>query len=513
MSTVKPLPAAPLPRPHDFPPLTTSEVGLIGRAREALDKAGYTKSNISEVLNLETQGAVVTAADLVRISRRFGGSPLETLIHLFVLGRPVSVELARGAVAPMALEEWVRLGLLQLTGSVVTPLYELLLSEGLLLALPIPSTRRPPSRETLELHRELRSARTWLLEQVTVRRPSSSTLDLTAGTGVHTLLAAGHSQEILAVDVNPRAVELISFNALLNGFSHIQGRAGEFPEAVFGRTFDLILCHPPFTIAPPPLILSRTARFQGDAAFEALVRSLPRFLSHGGYAHVLIQWAHHRGEDPEVRLRGWLAESGCDAWTLRFATQDQLSYALDCLPDPPDENLLPYERRLDSWLGYHNQQGIEAVSSGILTMCARAGGKNWFHLEDIPDRSGPCGDALIRGFTNRTFLSSLPNDHALLAARLRVVPEARWEHSLAPVTTGSTLMASQIHLVEGFLRALQMDENVPALLSHCDGQQNLQESLTELAKTLGQDAAVVIAEGIPLARLLLEDGFVEVVQA
>ena len=80
-----------------------------------------------------------------------------------------------------------------------------------------------------------------------------------------------------------------------------------------------------------------------------------------------------------------------------------------------------------------------------------------------------------------------------------------------PCADGWSVPSSQVELPVGLLRALEVDGNVITLLAKCRGQQSLSDSLNELAASLGQDPAVVMSEGIQLARVLLEQGFVTVV--
>jgi hypothetical protein len=56
-----------------------------------------------------------------------------------------------------------------------------------------------------------------LLSRFTVRRPSRATLDLGTGNAIQALSASSHSQEVVATDLNPRAVTYATFSARLNG--------------------------------------------------------------------------------------------------------------------------------------------------------------------------------------------------------------------------------------------------------------------------------------------------------
>ena len=71
-------------------------------------------------------------------------------------------------------------------------------------------------------------------------------LDLGTGSGVNGIVAAARSSDVVAVDVNPSAVECARKNAELNGVGSRCGvRESDLFENVTGR-FDLIVFDPPF---------------------------------------------------------------------------------------------------------------------------------------------------------------------------------------------------------------------------------------------------------------------------
>ena len=100
---------------------------------------------------------------------------------------------------------------------------------------------------------------TKFLDYVTIRRPSRLTLDLGTGTGVQALLAARHSEQVIAVDVSSRALAFARFNAQLNGIKNIEFIKGDLFEPIEGQTFDLIISNPPFLISPESQCLYRGA--------------------------------------------------------------------------------------------------------------------------------------------------------------------------------------------------------------------------------------------------------------
>jgi len=128
---------------------------------------------------------------------------------------------------------------------------------------------------------------TEFLANVTVRRPSRLTLDLGTGTGVQALLTAAHSERVIAVDINPRALAFARFNAQLNGFKNIEFIEGDLFLAVEGQSFDLIISNPPFMISPANQCLYRDNPLEGDELVRNMIREMPRFLNQNGFGQVI----------------------------------------------------------------------------------------------------------------------------------------------------------------------------------------------------------------------------------
>ena len=116
-------------------------------------------------------------------------------------------------------------------------------------------------------------------------------LDLGCGWGPIACVAALRSPaaEVLAVDVNERALRLTTRNATANGASNVTvARPDEVDPAL---RFDRILCNPPIRVGKPAL-------------HDLLATWLDR-LAPGGRAHLVVH--HHLGSDSLAR---WLADRG-----------------------------------------------------------------------------------------------------------------------------------------------------------------------------------------------------------
>src|SRR5690606_28163957 len=87
------------------------------------------------------------------------------------------------------------------------------------------------------------------LAQLTIREPVGRALGLGTGAGVQALHLAAHADEVVATDVNTRALWMTRLNAALNGVE-VDVREGSFFEPLRGERFDLIATNPPFVIAP-----------------------------------------------------------------------------------------------------------------------------------------------------------------------------------------------------------------------------------------------------------------------
>ncbi|WP_084956200.1 DUF7059 domain-containing protein [Thermoactinospora rubra] len=204
------------------------------------------------------------------------------------------------------------------------------------------------------------------LAQLVTRRPVGRALDLGTGCGVQVLHLAGRAQQIVATDVNPRAVELARLSWALSGVEGVDARVGPMFEPVEDELFDLVVANPPFVISPDRRFAYRESG--GDGFCRDLVRRTPRHLSEGGQAHFLANWLHVKGEDWRDRVGGWLADTGCDGWVVERDVQDPAEYVELWLRDAAEQGTPAYTELYDRWLGWFEELKAEAVGFGWITM-------------------------------------------------------------------------------------------------------------------------------------------------
>lgn len=487
-------------------PLRLDAPETVRRIRAVLDRAGYTEAGFLETFQVPDLMCLPTRRheQPLLLHRARGGTPLETLLRLFFIGVPVDVDEARRAIQPMSLDDWVAADLLEVDGAQVSTTVELFPFRGILLA-------GDTARSTARKNRVMGFGRApVMVANLTVRRPSRRTLDLGSGNGIHAFLAAPHSDQVVGVDLNPRAVNLAAFNAQLNGLAHVQFLEGDFFEPVRRQAFDLVVSNPPYLISPEMDCFITDSGLPGDQLCQKLIREVPPLLQEGGFCQFQCEWAHVAGQDWQQRLAGWFAGTGCDAWVMRYQTRDPGTYASDWIRELETESgRLPAER-FNRWLAYFAQHRIEALSSGWITMRRATGRANWFRCEDapvMPELAGPCGEAILRGFALRDFLETVRDDRALLETRLRVSPELRWEEHRALSLQGWTTTTTRLHLSKELTYAAEVDPNVVALVGRCRGDQLLRDVLTDLAAGLGQDLESIAPACLQVARPLVEQGF------
>ncbi|WP_130904450.1 MULTISPECIES: class I SAM-dependent methyltransferase [unclassified Pseudomonas] len=153
--------------------------------------------------------------------------------------------------------------------------------------------------------------------------PVRRAVDIGCGAGVGALVIAhAHPQaEVLAVDINPRALRLSAVNAELAGVDNVSVYQSDILGSVEGE-FDLIIANPPYMNDSQ----HRAYRHGGGALGEALslriVReSLPR-LHKGGSLLLYTGVAMVDGQDPFLEVIQALLAGHAVGWTYRELDPD-----------------------------------------------------------------------------------------------------------------------------------------------------------------------------------------------
>ncbi|MGH9278257.1 MAG: methyltransferase, partial [Acidimicrobiales bacterium] len=351
------------------------------------------------------------------------------------------------------------------------------------------------------------SASTLTLAGLTIRRPNAAALDIGTGSGFQALVAAQHSERVVATDRNPRAVAMASFNAALNGMPHMECREGDLFEPVEGEQFDLIVSNPPFIISPDHVYYFLHSGRTGDEVCRTIARDAGRFLRPGGYCQFLANWTVEAGQDWRDHVEPWFEGTGCDAWVLRRGSTPPDEYAAVWIET--EEGDAGFARSFDAWMDYYRNLAVVAIDSGLVTMRRSTGaGAQWFRADDSPDAmSYPAGPDLAQAFESQDFLAAHTDDRALLAARFRLAPDVRLDQYLRPGLDAWDPEANQLRRTTGLHWAGGIDGDGADLLARCDGSRTMAELLEDLAGSLGTEAADVTPIWPAIVRRLVERGF------
>jgi methylase of polypeptide subunit release factors len=487
-------------------PLALDRPDLVRRLREALTSAQFTAARIGDALG--TGDEIVSRASDIPVQLRHleQHATLGALVRLLILDLDVPVGQLEPAIAPLTVRDLAQLGIVEVRDIMARPLVRIVPHDHLLITSDI--RLRPgepaPADHVPGVHRP-----SVTLAHLTVRRPVRSFLDLATGCGVEGLLAATHSERVVATDVSPRAVSFAAFNAQLNSAPNIEFRAGSWFDPVGDERFDAITCNPPYVISPASEYIYRDSGLRGDSVSEQVVRSIPRHLEEGGFATIQISWVAEPGGEADGPVRRWVEGSGCDAWLLHYRTDQPLETAA-VWNQTESGDPAKYGKIIDTWLAYYRELGIRGIAYGSLLLRRRSGA-NWFRTDVLPaGRLKPASDHILRVFAAHDLIVGTADGEPLLNDRLRLVPTAAVEQRVRFLEGAPRVENMTLTLDEGVGFQAGLDGSVLQLLTQLDGRRTLREAFAEGAKGQGvEDVERYARAGLPVVRRMFELGFLE----
>ncbi|MGN6867147.1 MAG: methyltransferase [Solirubrobacteraceae bacterium] len=440
------------------PPDSEPDPAALARLARLLSRAGYKGSSIRGLAG----GAPKIGAWERTVIRRQVHGDLAAPVRLFLLGdvvEPTVLEPLGDAAVP---------GLLERRGSGVRSTVAVQPWRDWLICHDWPA-RRLNDDFVVPV-----SAISAALADLTVRRPIARALDVGAGAGVQALVAARHSERVVAVDISPRALRLARWSLGLNGVENVELRRGSLFEPVGDAQFDLIVSNPPFILSPDHRLLYRDGG--GTAMTRAIVEGATAHLCEGGFAHVLCEWPLAPGEDWSRPPLSWASGTGCDAWLLGLGgDEDPLLHAVKWNLDLHASDEAVFERAVDRWLAQFAPGAVDRVAFGMLTLRRRRG-RNW-RRADRADAwpPGPVGEHILRIFAGQTLVSSRCGEKALLDLVLEPADGLRLDETRAHDGTGFHLVAAQPRLTDGIALRPRLSRLALDVISRLDGKATLRD--------------------------------------
>jgi len=334
-------------------------------------------------------------------------------------------------------------------------------------------------------------------------------LDLGTGCGVLGLLATAWSDRVVAVDRNPRAVQMTDFNARLNGISGIEVRTGDLFDPVAGQKFDLILCNPPFVVSPRSTLMFRDSGVRGDEFCRRLLREAVEYLQPEGICQILANVPHHVDRDWQETLAEWFRGLRCHAMVWVDHAEPVSEYAMSWILQTESQDPEEVPRLFDQWMDYFEAEGITAIS--YVLVCLRRSPSGREHLS-IEERriTGPCGSQVFRWFELQ---ENSPEDNAdeLLGRSLQLSEGVRLQHEYRMTASGLELETVQVSMDRPLRFVYRMDDKVAQLLACCDGNRTLREVAVHLADRWQRPVEKSLPAIASLARSLLDRGLLQTV--
>ena len=485
----------------------TPDHAALKRVRAVLDHAGYTRDNIRAILKTD-QHLAAQPGDWIVFERRLtGGSALEMLIKLMLIGQtvpPAEAELLDAG----SLGELEAAGLVDRTDSGLRATVRLVPHGDIVIACDRAYYAEPDAHRA-DIVTGVTSPAI-LLADLTVRKSVHSALDLGTGGGIQAMLLAKHCERVVAVDVNARALEFAEMNADVNGIENVELRLGSWYEPVAGEKFDVITANPPYVISPDSDFLYRDSGMPVDSLCRQIVRDMPAHLEEGGFGHVLISWALHSGQEWSEPLRHWVEGVPCDVWLLHYLTEDPLTQAGKWNQPLVFESLEKYGAALDRWTDYYRREGIDQIAFGAVVMRRRSGAANWVRADSFHAGRGSSAGLLLRVFEAEDFLRALGSESELLDEKFALVPEHRLEQVLRAIDGVWQQEQATLTLTQGISFSGGLDVTTAQLLQKFAGGHSLRQAADELSGELGltsSDTAALTDTAVAMARRLYQLGF------
>ena len=440
---------------------------------DSLRGVGYSEAGIVDLLGDDAYSGGVE--DVPVNERMLPDTKLATVVRAFFLLRPVPLDDAVAALGRDAVDALEVARLADVDDEVV-PRARILPVDDLYVAADGFSRDLDDPSDYVAAYTP--TAR--LLDTLTPRRRVARALDVGTGSGIHALRAAAHADQVVATDVNPRALEFTRLNAALNGLTNIEVRNGSLFEPVHGETFDLITCNAPYVVSPERRWTYRDAGGTADEVSERVVAESAAHLAEGGFATMLVSWVAADEDEPDERVVAWAERTGCDSWILVAEESDPLGHAAawnSHLAGDPHA----FGAALDEWARYLDDLGVRWVSDGAVILKRRTGGTPTVRVDSIDeDDVEEASHQIERAFETRARLEELGRNE-LLETSLSVAMPLRLEHELEPTADAPVPTDAVVMLATGTNSVVETTPDALEILGLLDGETPLEDVVEAVA--------------------------------
>lgn len=478
---------------------------LPARLADRLHALDYTVEGVRRLLGPVASDAL-DREEAVPATRGVAGddSPLAVVIRLFLLGELVAERAAANALEldPRELGDLVEVADDQVRALVELAPYAA--DEHDWFVASDWSARRT-GRPTARDHVLGVGGASTMLAQCTVRPQIGRALDLGTGCGVQAFHLAGHTDEVLGTDISDRCLQLAAFNAAVNQIP-LEVRGGSLFEPVAGERFDLVVSNPPFVIGSPGDARHdyRDSGLEGDAVCATVVRGAADHLAESGWCQLLANWEITDGDDWAAHPRGWVADSGLDAWVIQRDVQDPAAYVEMWLRDAGEQWSPAYRGRYDAWMSTLTGRGALGIGFGLITVHRAERDSPVQRFQHVPQEwVQPVAPDVERWFAVQDVLAGAPAN--ILMQPLRVGPDVVVERHHA---VGSSDVVAILRRSTGMGWSGPVDAFGLGLLAALDGVRPAADAVVLAAVEHGVEPEGALAAAVPVLGQLAAEGFV-----
>lgn len=202
------------------------------------------------------------------------------------------------------------------------------------------------------------------LAESTIKKKCATTLDLCTGSGFQAVLASTYSKKVIGVDINPRAINFASFNALLNGINNVQFKIGNLFENIIHRRFDRILANPPFEISFLKTSLYRDGGIYGCKVLKEIIQNLPFYLNKYGYCQIVTKIVDTDSSYKNL-IESWIGQYHFNTLFLEYANYNIITNAYFNYKNVISFN--KYKNTIQKYLSHCQKYSIKKIHFGIFT--------------------------------------------------------------------------------------------------------------------------------------------------
>lgn len=340
-----------------------------------------------------------------------------------------------------------------------------------------------------------------------VRKPCGRTLDLCGGGGIQALFAAGHAEQVVSTDLNPRATAFAAFNARLNLLDHIEARTGAGLEPVAGEQFDQIVCNPPFVMTPSRRHVCTDNPKDLDEFSRDILRDAAAHLAPGGLLQIITEWVELEGEDWPIRIISWMHGLGCDVFILKCNTEPPSGYVRSRLREAAQVNAEVAPFTYGEWLDYFLERKVRNIYGGLIFLQRHAEGEQREPMVHIDDFDGNVND-LVGQVVSDTFERMrmlIPHDVEFKDLHLSIPDHVRLAQQAAPTPKGWQADRGVLMQNEGLSLHQEVDGSLAQLLRFFDGSRSNAELVAQFVGYGATEEQIV-----PIIRNLFKRGFLTV---